>query len=119
VTTSATSSYSSGPCGLPLLGETIGRPGAAGGGGHRTRRRAPADPAVAPDPGTACGSGSGPAEHTVRAVCRDMEPIMEQVGDEEIRERLAGIVCRLRPGRGDRPPVLSRQPEPRNEEERA
>jgi hypothetical protein len=44
---------------------------------------------------------------------------MEQVGEEEIRERLAGIVHTLRPGRGDRPPMLSHQPEPRNEEERA
>ena len=44
---------------------------------------------------------------------------MEQVGDEGIRERLGGIVIRLRPGRGDRMPVLPHQPEPRNEEERA
>ncbi len=44
---------------------------------------------------------------------------MEQVDDEGIRERLAGIVRRLRPGRGGRPSVLSHQPEPGNEEERA
>ena len=83
---SATSSYSSGPCELPLLGEMIGVTG-RGLGGHR--------------PGF------------------DLEPMMGQAGDEGIRERLAGVVFRLRPGRGHRPSVLPNQPEPRNEEERA
>jgi hypothetical protein len=87
VTTSAASSYHSGPCELPLPGQTTGRPGAAGSGGHRPRR--------------------------------DLEPIMEQAGGQEIRERHAGITRRLRPGRGGRPPVPSHQPEPGNEEERA
>ena len=44
---------------------------------------------------------------------------MEQVGDEGIRERRAGIVFGLRPGRGNQPSVLPHQPEPGNEEERA
>jgi hypothetical protein len=96
VTTSATSSYRSGPV----------RAAAAGRDDRAAARR----------------SGrrwTSPAEHTVRAVCRDLGPIMEQVGEEEIRERLAGIVRMLRPSRGERPPVPSHQPEPGNEEERA
>ena len=66
----------------------------------------------------ACGPGF-PAGRGGYRLPRDLDPIMEQVGDEGIRERLGGIVIRLRPGRGDRTPVLPHQPEPRNEEERA
>ena len=37
-----------------------------------SRRRAPTGPAVAPDSRCRGGSGSGPAEPTVRAMCRDL-----------------------------------------------